>query len=120
MNREEFKGFIERELENVIQFAEKHTGKQLPRDYCFRWAFRGALFCENIPEVIASKVWEDENHIRPCVDIIVTDFLENGKLIIDGIVAGYAARSFGKNWTGNDGPFVYGVGQNLQDRLKGE
>ncbi len=120
MNREEFKTFTESELENVIKFAEKHTGRQLPRDYCFRWAFNGEIFCENIPEVIAQRVYGDEDHIRPCVDIVVTDFLDDRRLIIDGIVAGYAARPFGKNWTGNEGPFVYGVGQKLVDKLKGE
>ena len=118
MNREQFKVFIEQELENVIQFAEKHTGKQLARRYCFRWVFKGELFCENIPEVIAQRVYEDEDHIRPCVDIAVTDFLDDGRLVIDGIIAGYPPGPFGKNWTGNDGPFVYGVGQKLADRLK--
>jgi len=53
MNREQFKVFVEQEIENVIQFAEKHTGKALPREYCFRWAFQGDIFCEDIPEVIA-------------------------------------------------------------------
>ena len=118
MNREDFKSFIDRELENAIQFAERHTGTPLPRSYCFRWIFTDELFCEDIPEVIAQRVWEDEDHIRPCVDLIVTDFLSDAKLVIDGVIAGYAARPFGKNWTGNSGPFVYGVGQPLVDKLR--
>ena len=117
MNREDFKTFIERELENAIDFAERHTGATLPRRYCFRWTFKGEIFCENIPEVIAQRVWENEDHIRPCVDLIVTDFHADGKLVIDGVIAGYAGRPFGKNWTGNDGPFIYGVGQALVDKL---
>lgn len=120
MDRDEFKAFVEKELEQAIQFAEKCTGKQLPRECCFRWAFTSEIFCENIPEVIAQRVYEDENHIRPCVDILVTDFLDERRLIIEGIVAGYPPRPFGKSWTGNDGPFVYGVGQKLLDKLKCE
>ena len=118
MKREVFKSFIEGELENAIQFAEKHTGTKLPRDFCFRWAFKGELICQDIAEVIAEKVWEAEDRIRPCVDLIVTDFLDADKLIIDGVIAGYGPRPFGKNWSGTDGPFVYGVGQSLVDKLK--
>ena len=118
MNRKDFKAFIERELENAIEFAERHTGTILPRSYCFRWIFKTELFCENIPEVIAGRVWEDEDHIRPCVDLIVMDFITDDTLMIEGIIAGFAARPFGKNWAGRDGPFIYGVSQALVDKLQ--
>jgi hypothetical protein len=118
MDREQFKAFVEETIENVIRFAEEHTGKQLPRKYCFQWVFKPKLFCTDIPEVITQAVYQDENHIRPCVDIGVGDLLEDGTLVIQGIIAGYAPKPFGKNWAGRDGPFVYAVGQNFVNKIK--
>lgn len=118
MKREEFKAFVAGEIENVVCFAEEHTGRRLPREYCFRWLTRPELYCEDIPEVITQAVYEDENHIRPCVDIVAEDLLEDGRLLIHGSIAGYAPAPFGKNWAGREGPFIYGVGQNLADKLR--
>jgi hypothetical protein len=64
MNRKQFKLFVEQTIENVIRNAEQHIGQQLPHKYCFRWAFKGELFCEDVSEVITQAVYEDENHIR--------------------------------------------------------
>ena len=118
MKREEFKDFVAEEIENAIRFAEEYIGKPLPREYCFQWLTKPELYCEDVPEVITQAVYEDENHIRPCVDITAGDLLEDGKLLIYGVIAGYAPAPFGKNWAGRDGPFIYGVGQNLADKLK--
>lgn len=118
MDREHFKVFVEETIENVIRFAEAHTGKQLPRRYCFQWAFKPELFCNDVPEVITQAVYQDENHIRPCVDIGVWDLLEDGTLVIKGIISGHAPTTFGKNWTGRDGPFVYAVGQPFVNKIR--
>ena len=118
MDREQFKNFVEETLENAIRFAEEYTGKQLPRKYCFQWVFKPELYCEDIPEVITQRVYEDENHIRPCVDIGVADLLDDGTLIIQAVISGHAPTPFGSNWTGKDGPFVYAIGQDFVDKIK--
>lgn len=118
MNREAFKAFVAKEIENVIRFAEAYTGRQLPREYCFQWLTRPELYCEDIPEVITQAVYEDENHIRPCVDIIAGDLMEDGKLLLQGVIAAFAPAPFSKNWAGRAGPFIYGVGQGLADKRK--
>ena len=118
MKREEFKTFVEETIENVIQFAEQHTGSPLPRKYCFRWLFKSELLCENVSEVITNAVYEDEDHIRPCVDIGVGEQLADGTIIIEASIAGYAARPFGENWTGRLGPFVYVINQAFVDKIK--
>jgi hypothetical protein len=69
---------------------------------------------------IIERVFIDEEHIYPCVDIGVGDILEDGSLLIVGNVAGYAPRSFGKNWTGREGPFVHIVGQPFLTKLAGK
>jgi len=120
VNREQFKTFVEETIENVIQFSEQYTGQQLPRPrkYCFRWLFNPDLVCDNVSEVITRTVYEDEAHIHPCVDIGVGNLLDDGTLIIEASIAGYAPEPFGKNWTGREGPFVYVVGQTFIEKIK--
>jgi hypothetical protein len=118
MNREEFKAFVEQTLEKVICFAEAETGQKLSRQFCFHW-FGHAYekTCRDISEHITQRIYIDENHIYPCVDIGVTDILESGTLIISAGIAGYSPRQFQKNWTDREGPFVYIVGQRVFDKL---
>jgi len=75
---------------------------------------------ENIVEHVVSRVFVDDEHIFPCVDIGVGDVLEDGTLLIVGNVAGYAARPFGRNWTGRDGPFVRIVGGPFLNKMAGK
>jgi hypothetical protein len=83
MTREEFKQFVERTLEGVIRFAEEHTGKPLSRKIAFRWfSQKSEPITENIAEHITQKVYIDENHIYPCIDIGVGDILDDGTVLI--------------------------------------
>lgn len=119
MNRQQFKLFVDETLENVIRLAEQETGNKLSRKYCFHWFGRKSeMVCQNIAEHITQKVFIEEDHIYPCVDIGVTDILDDGTLVISANIAGYAPRAFGKNWTDRDGPFVYIIGQELLDRSR--
>ena len=119
MTREEFKQFVERTLEDVIQLVEKETGKTLSRNIAFRWIGRQPpeLITKDIAEHITHRVYIDEDHIYPCVDIGVTDILEDGTVIVEAIIAGYSPRPFMPNWTGRDGPLVYMYGQNVIEKL---
>ncbi len=118
MKREEFKQFGEQTLENVIQYAEENTGKSLPRKIAFGWfhSKESDLIKQDIAEYITQRVYIDETHIYPCVDIGVFDVLDETTVIWANI-AGFSPRPFQKNWTDRDGPFVYIIGQNLIDRL---
>jgi hypothetical protein len=119
MTRDEFKQFVADTLEAVIQLAEKETGKALPRKIAFKWFSQtSAPLREGIVEHITDRVFIDEEHIYPCVDIGVGDILEDGTVLIHANITGYSPRPFQKNWTGRDGPFVYIVGQNVLDKLR--
>jgi hypothetical protein len=105
MKREEFAAFVAKTLEDVILLAEQKGGKKLPRRFAFQWLLgrSSSRVTENIVEHIVQRVFVDEEHIYPCVDIGVGDLLEDGSLLIVGSVAGYAACPFGKNWTDREG-----------------
>jgi len=121
MNREDFATFVARELEEVIRLAEEKCGKELPRKIAFVWlGLSHPIVSENIVEHIVERVFVDEEHIFPCVDMGVGDVLEDGTLLIVGSVAGYAPRPFGKNWTGRDGPFVRIVGGPFVNKMAGK
>ncbi len=98
MNREDFKKFVGQTLENVIQFVEEKTGKKLSRRITFSWFFgkEEDQVTENISEYITQRVYIDENQIYPCVDIGVTDILNDGTILIWANVAGYSPRPFQK------------------------
>jgi hypothetical protein len=111
MNREEFSTFVSTTLEDVVQFAEEKAGQKLPRTFAFQWSGRSnPRITENIVEQIVKRVFIDEEHIYPCVDLGVGDLLEDGSLLIVGNVAGHAPCPFGRNWKGREGPFVPIVG----------
>jgi hypothetical protein len=118
--RIEFSSFVEQTLEDVITFAEQYTGKTLSRRISFRWVTQDQQINGRIVETIVNKVYVDEDHIYPCVDIGVGDLTGDGRLIIVASVAGYSPCPFQKNWTGRDGPFVFIVGQPFLDKLAGK
>jgi hypothetical protein len=121
MTREEFTRFVEKTVEEVICLAERKCGKELPRSYVFRWLGRSQpLITANVIEYIVQRVFVDEDHIYPCVDIGVGDLLEDGTLLIVGSVAGYSPRQFGENWTGRQDPFIHIIGAPLLNRMAGK
>jgi hypothetical protein len=92
----EFAAFVERTLEEAIQFAEQHTQTALPRKMKFRWLGHDALMEEGIVEAIVNKVYLDPENIYPCVDIGVGDLSDDGSPIIIANVAGYSPKPFQK------------------------
>ena len=121
MNREDFAAFVARTLDDVIQLAEEKCGTELSRKIAFRWLGRShPVVRDNIVEHIVERVFVDEEHIYPCVDIGVGDVLDDGTLLVVGSVAGYAPRPFGQNWTGRDGPFVRIVGGPFLNKTAGK
>ena len=119
MTRTEFRSFVDRALNDAILLAEGYTGKLLPRRFAFRWLGHEELTREGISDVIVSRVYIDEDHIYPCVDLGVGDLLEDGTPVIVANVAGYSPRPFQKNWTGREGPFVRIIGQPFLSKLAG-
>jgi len=121
MNREDFAAFTANALNDVIQLAEEKCGNKLPHKIAFQWLGRShPVVRENIVEHVVSRVFVDDEHIFPCVDIGVGDILEDGTLLIVGSVAGYAPRPFGRNWTGRNGPFVHIVGAPFLNKMSGK
>lgn len=120
MNRAEFSTFVSMALEEAILFAEDKAGQKLPRTFSLQWLGRSERATENIVEHIVERVFIDEEHICPDVDLGVCDLLEDGSLLIVGIVAGYPhPRPFGRNSTGSEGPFAPVVGISFLNKLVG-
>jgi hypothetical protein len=120
MTRAEFTSFVEQTLENVILYAERETGKTLSRNIRFRWITQKEAIRDGIVEAIVSRVFVSEDQIYPCVDIVVAELSDDGTPIIKAYISGHQPRPFQKNWTGTDGPFVFGIGQRLLDQLGGK
>lgn len=120
MTKVEFTSFVEQTLKDVVRFAEQYTGKSLPRDISFRWLSRTQLITDGIVETIVNRVFVDEDHIYPCVDIGVGDLSEDGTPVIVANVAGYSPCPFQENWTGRKGPFVFIIGQPFLNRVAGK
>jgi len=121
MDREKFIAFVAQTLEDVIRLAETKCGRALPRRFAFQWLGGShSVVTESVVEHIAARVYVDEEHIFPCVDIGVGDVLQDGTLLIIGSVAGYQPRPFCKNWTGRSGPFVHIVGQPFLNKMAGK
>jgi hypothetical protein len=120
MNREEFSTFVSTVLEEVIRFAEEKAGQKLPRRFAFQWLGRSnPRITENIVEQIVKRVFIDDEHIYPCVDLGVADLLDGGLLLIVANLAGDSPRPFGKNRTGREGPFVPIVGISFLNKMVG-
>jgi len=123
MNREEFSTFVSTALEDAVQFAEEKAGQKLPRKLTFQWLDPPSpRMSEGIIEEIVNRVFVDEEHIYPDVDIGVVDLLEDGSLLIIGNVADYPPpRRFGPNpnHKGREGPFVPIVGRSFLNKLVG-
>jgi hypothetical protein len=121
MNRENFVAFVEKTIEEVIELAEEKAHRKLTRKLAFQWLGKGKpRITENIVDQIVDRIFVDEEHIYPCVDIGVGDVYDDGTLLIVGSVAGYAPRPFGENWTGREGPFVHIVGHPFLARMVGK
>ena len=121
MNREEFSTLVSMTLEEVAQFAEEKAGQKLPRNFALQWLDRpGPLITDDIVEHIVERVFIDEKHIHPDVDLGVCDLLEDGSLLIVGNVANYPPpRPFGRNRRGVEGPFTPIVGRAFLNKLVG-
>ena len=65
----DFAAFVERTLEEVVQFAEEYAHTVLPRKLKFRWLGHDAQIDDGIVEAIVGKVYVDPENIYPCVDI---------------------------------------------------
>jgi len=122
VTRDDFSLFVAKTLEEVVRLAEEKANTSLPRPHrlAFQWLGQShPRITENIVEHVVQRVFVDDEHIYPCVDIGAGDLLEDGSLLIVGIVAGYPPCPFKKNWTGRDGPFVYIVGEPFLNRMAG-
>ena len=117
MTKDEFKQLVTDTLEDVIKGAEREIGTTLPRKIAFEWLFqKSEPIREGIVEHITDRLFIDEDHIYPCVDIGVGDILDDGTVLIRASIAGYDPAPFQKNWTGRDGPFVYIIGKKVLDK----
>lgn len=121
MSRERFAKFAEGTLEEALCLAERQSGKTLPRTIAFSWmGANEETIHEGIVETIVDRVYIDEDHIYPCVDLGVGDLLDDGTPVIIANVAGYAPKPFGKNWTGREGPFVRMIGHAFMEKIQGK
>jgi hypothetical protein len=121
MTREEFLIHTNEALRSAMVWAAEQLGKPLPMEYCVAWlgARDAEIVCSEMAEYIASRVYEGPDRIRPCVDLLVSELLDDGRALIRVYVAGYEPTSLGRNWSGREGPYVFGYGEKLKNQLAG-
>lgn len=118
MTKTEFQEFVAQTLEEVIQLAEKESGKSLSRKIVFRWfSQKDEPITENITRHITEKIYIDKDHIFPCVDIGVGDILEDGTLVIFANIAGYSPKPLGINRQGKESPFIHIIGHQFLSKV---
>ena len=118
MTQENFQRFVEQTIEEVIQLAEKESGKLLSRKIAIRWfSQKEPPIIKDISKHITEKVFLDENNIYPLVDIGVGNILEDGTLVIFANIAGYSPRPWTKNWHGKEGPFIHIIGYGFLNKI---
>jgi hypothetical protein len=67
---------------------------------------RITIVASSIEGKIARCAFIDENKIYSCIDIGPLDIDADGRLVIGAIRSGRPPAPFGKNWKGEDGPFI--------------
>lgn len=107
MTRQDFQRFVEDTIRAVVELAEDKLDRVLTLSPYLRWYPSPELVKESIAESVTSRVYIDAEHICPCVDFGVGEVLEDGRPVIFAIISGHPPTTFGKNWTGREGPFVY-------------
>lgn len=121
MDKENFKKFTDEALKNILIAGEIYSGKPLPQKIVFQWGWldKKERFRENISQIIVDnpRVYIDEDHINPCLDLIVLDILPSNETLIGCYVSGFELRSFPeRNWTGIPGPYIYVVSSKIYNK----
>jgi len=120
MTKIEFTAFVQKTLEELVQYAEIYADKEFPRDLAFRWSGETTWEYDQkeVLRKLVGSVYLGENQIYPCVDLVVRG-IKAGKVEVEGRVAGYEPRAFQKGWSGRMGPFIYGIGfATITDKVK--
>ncbi|PWG04026.1 hypothetical protein [Polaribacter aquimarinus] len=119
MKLKEFKIHIEKTLAELKLYAELHSGEKLPNDFDFEWRFSEKIKAsgkKNVIELIAEKVYINENEIYPCVDLFVERITTENRILVSGRIAGFPPKKFGKGWSNRPGPFIYGIGNGISTK----
>ncbi|MBZ0203427.1 MAG: hypothetical protein K8I03_10475 [Ignavibacteria bacterium] len=121
MDKESFKKFTEDALKNILLFGEAFHRKPLPQKIVFQWGYgdKKERFRENLSQIIVDnpRVYIDEDHINPFLDLVVLDILPSNETLIGCYVSGHELRSFPeRNWNGPPGPYIYLVLDKIRDK----
>jgi hypothetical protein len=120
MTRPEFVVHTAQALADVIKWAGEKVGVTLPSNYCVgRLGVRDEVICADAVEYVVSHVYEAPDRIRPCVDLVVSELLRDGSVLVRFNVAGYEAAPFQQNWSGREGPYVFCLATTLGREVAG-
>ena len=114
MTRDKFELFVDKTLNEVVQNAEIYSGNKLPTDFIledYNPASLQTIGRNNVIQEICNLVFISQDKIFPCVNL-TADRIQDNFLVIKLKIAGYDPRPF-QNGVRREGPFVYGVNQNL-------
>jgi hypothetical protein len=107
MTRDEFLSHIRERVDESIRRCEEDLRLSLPRQLAFQWLSpKNPRVTGAIEEEICREVFVGPEKIYPCIDIGPWSKESDGRLLICGLRAGYQPAPFGKNWKGEDGPFI--------------
>jgi len=116
MSFEDFYHFVNKTIDELIETAEIYRNTKFDfHEIEFQWvSLPPVLGREAVIFEIMDKIYVDEEHIYPCVDLIFRG-IKNGVLKIQGTRANYPPRAFGIGWSGRLGPFIYSAGIDLKE-----
>lgn len=114
MDREEFKAFIDKTLDELHLYAEIHADKSILGDIEFKWLRKDCkpvFGKKNAIDEILRLVFVDKDLIYPCCDLNIMELTKEGNLRVEAWIANYSPRPFQNGWSGRPGPFIYCVNE---------
>jgi hypothetical protein len=128
MTREEFKTVVRDAVETVTAAAEQRSYRRLPRLYV--WGppnNRTVGAFEDLVDLLTQAVFHSEEQVSPCVDLLLKELTQDGRIDVFCYVAGYTPCKYGEHWAykmgghdaGQVGPFRLGC-NNLVNKLGGK
>lgn len=112
MDKNEFKVFVNKTLDELHLYAEIHADKSISGDIEFKWLKKDCKLVSGRKKVIdeiVRLVFVDKDLIYPCCDLNIMEITKGGDLRIEAWIANYKPRPFQNGWSGRPGPFTYCV-----------
>ncbi len=112
MDKEEFKIFVAKILDELRLYAEIHADQSISGDIEFKWLRENCKMVsgrKNAIDEIIRLVFVDKDLIYPCCNLDIMELTNEGNLRIEAWIANFKPGPFQNGWSGRPGPFIYSV-----------